>query len=124
MYLMVLLVIANRDGLTITVVKAPFALKRGGASPVALCCLLYDSSFFAVVTSNVGDSWVLITKDLSVRACRNWQPGRIWDLVDRKVRGGSTPLARTNSKIIRQQFLPSSNILLDTRLAPRITLSA
>ena len=33
MYQMVHLVIANLDGLTITVVAAPFALRRGGASP-------------------------------------------------------------------------------------------
>lgn len=36
MYQMVHLVIVDRNGLTITVVAAPFALKRGGASPVPL----------------------------------------------------------------------------------------
>ena len=33
---MVHLAIVSLDGLTIAGVKAPFALKRGGASPVAL----------------------------------------------------------------------------------------
>jgi hypothetical protein len=36
MYLMVFLAIADRSGLTIVVVGAPFALRRSGASPVAL----------------------------------------------------------------------------------------
>jgi hypothetical protein len=35
MYVMVHLAIVSLDGLTIAVVRAPFALKRGGASPVA-----------------------------------------------------------------------------------------
>jgi hypothetical protein len=37
MILMVHLAIVNLDGLTITVVRAPFALRRGGASPVPSC---------------------------------------------------------------------------------------
>jgi hypothetical protein len=36
MYQMVFLAIVDRNGLTIAVVKAPFALRRGGASPAAL----------------------------------------------------------------------------------------
>jgi hypothetical protein len=36
---MVFLAIVDRNGLTIVVVNAPFALKRGGASPAALVCL-------------------------------------------------------------------------------------
>ena len=35
MHLMVFLAIVDRNGLTIAVVGAPFALKRDGASPVS-----------------------------------------------------------------------------------------
>lgn len=36
MHVMVFLTIVDRNGLTIAVVGAPFALKRGGASPASL----------------------------------------------------------------------------------------
>lgn len=48
MFQMVHLAIVSRDGLTITVVKAPLALRRDGASPVPLV-RLYDTASLASV---------------------------------------------------------------------------